>query len=232
MVVKALVALVAVLLSFSFLARVARSSPEGPLSRAARTGDLPAVRDLLASGVDANTPDGPRQSRPLANAARLGQIDTMTALLAAGADPNLPDAAGNRWIPLMHALHKHRMASVRFLLDHGARADGPAHLKVTPLMMATATGQLDAVRLLLDRGANPRRPLPEGGSILDLAVSGGALTDVEEPLLGACHVETVRLLLQRAPDLRLSTSWRGRLSGLFARLNGCGAALDLVNAPR
>jgi ankyrin repeat protein len=231
--VKWVVAIVTMLLSLSFLAgRAVWPSPEGPLSRAARTGELATVRALLASGVGANTPDGPRGSRPLANAARTGQIETMRALLDAGADPNLTDAGGNRWLPLMHALHKRRMSSVRFLLDHGATADGPVGLKLTPLMMAAATGQLDAVRLLLDRGADPRRPLPEGGSILDLALSGGALTDIEEPLLGACHAETVRLLIHRAPDLGVSTAWRGRLSVFFARLNGCQAALDLVNAPR
>lgn len=202
---------------------------EGPVGRAARIGDLEALSALLAAGTDPNTPDGPRGVRPISTAARLGRIDAMTALLAAGADPNLRDAAGNRWVPLMHAVHKHRTASVRFLLEHGARPDGPAALRVTPLMMAAASGQTDVVALLLDRGANPRATLPGGGTLLDLAVSGGALTDIDEPLLGDCHPATVRLLVARAPDLRVSRSLRGRLSLFFARLNGCGEVLELVN---
>ena len=219
-------------LGMSLVAACDLSPDFGPLSLAARTGDVQAVRALLSAGADPNAADGPRRSRALANAARVGRLDTMAVLLAAGADPDLADVGGNRWIPLMHALHKHRTASVRFLLEHGARADGPDGLTLTPLMMAAATGQIDAVRLLLDRGANPRRPLPEGGSILDLAVSGGALTDIDEPLLGACHLETVQLLVERAPDLRMSRTWRARLAGLFARMNGCQAALDIVSTRR
>ena len=201
---------------------------EGPVSHAARTGDLARLSALLAGGADPNTPDGPRGFRPMASAARVGQLDAIGALLSAGADPNLRDAGGNRWVPLMHAVHKHRTTSVRYLLERGALPDGPPDLRVTPLMMAAASGQTDVVALLLDRGANPRRRLPAGGSLLDLAVSGGALTDIDEPLLGACHPDTVRLLLGRAPDLRVSTTWRGRVSFFFARLNGCRQVLDLV----
>jgi len=226
------IAAVGLVLGISLVAACDLSPAFGPVSLAARTGNVQALSALLADGADPNASDGPRRSRALANAARVGRLDTMAVLLAAGADPNLPDAGGNRWIPLMHALHKHRTASVRLLLEHDARADGPDGLTLTPLMMAAATGQADAVRLLLDRGANPRRPLPEGGSILDLAVSGGALTDIDEPLLGACHLETVRLLVDRAPDLRMSRTWRARVAGLFARLNGCQAALDLASARR
>ena len=154
----------------------------------------------------------------------------MSALVSAGANPNLQDAGGNRWVPLQHAVHKHRTASVAFLLNHGALPDGPGDRGLTPLMMAAASGQTDVVRLLLDHGANPRRRAG-GASVLDLAVSGGALTDIDEPLLGACHTETVRLLISRFPDLRVSDTLRGHLSALFARLNGCGDVLGLVRLP-
>ncbi len=203
---------------------------EGPVSRAARTGDRAALSALIAAGTDPNTPDGPRGFRPIASAARLGQIDAMAILLAAGADPNLRDAGGNRWVPLMHAVHKHQTSSVVFLLERGALADGPAGLRVTPLMMAVASGQTDVVGLLLDRGANPyKQPLGQG-TLLDLAVSGGALTDIDEPLLGACHTGTVRLLRARAPELRVSGTWRGRVASFFARLNACEQVLDLVKS--
>jgi ankyrin repeat protein len=166
---------------------------------------------------------------PVSRAARSGDLPTMWALVTAGVDPNVRDEGGNRWVPLMHAVHKHRTSAVRFLLEHGARPDGPPGLRITPLMMAAASGQTDVVGLLLDRGANPHTRLPGGGTLLDLAVSGGALTDIDEPLLGACHTATVRLLLARAPDLRVTGTLRGRLSLFFARLNGCREVLDLVN---
>ena len=89
--------------------------------------------------------------------------------------------------------------------------------------MAVASGQTDVARLLLDRGADPRRPAPGGASLLTIAVSGGALTDIDEPLLGGCHPETVGLVQRRASDLVIDRSWRGRLARFLAWLNGCEA---------
>jgi ankyrin repeat protein len=214
------------------LTRALTSPPPGPVSRAALIGDLTSLRAQLAAGVDPNTPDGTRASRPLANAARTGKLEAMTVLLDAGADPNLGDAGGNRWIPLMHALHKHQFRSVHLLLERGAKADGPAGLRLTPLMMAVATGQTEAARLLLDRGADPRRRAPDEASLLDIAVAGGALTDIDEPLLGACHTSTVRLLHERVPDLQPTGTVRGRVARIFARLNGCSEVLALLGPVR
>jgi len=211
--------------------RAFQPNTEGPLSRAARTGDLAGLQALLASGTDPNTPDGPRGFRALAMASRFAQLQTMSVLIGAGASPNLRDAGGNRWVPLQHAVHKHRTAAVGFLLTHGAVADGPGDRGMTPLMMAAASGQTDVVQLLLDHGADPRRRAA-GASVLDLAVSGGALTDIDEPLLGACHTDTVRLLVTRFPDLRVSNTLRGHVSAFFARLNGCREVLSLVGSPQ
>ena len=225
-VATAIIALVLVFGAAAVASRV--SAAQGPLSQAAGAGDTEAVKALLASGVSPNSPDGPRQIRPLAVAARQSRIDVIATLLAAGADPNLTDAGGNRWVPLMHAVHKHQPAAVKYLLDHGARPDGPATLTVTPLMMAVASGQTESAVMLLDRGADAQRRAPDGATLLTLAVSGGAFSDIDEPLFGACHTETVKLLRTRIPDLRLDGSLRGRVAMLFARLNGCREVVALV----
>jgi ankyrin repeat protein len=228
-------ALVGLVLIFGITVAGATSrgrTQEGPLSQAAGRGDLTTVRSLLASGLNANTPDGPRHSRALSTAARSSRLEVMDALLAAGADPNLRDAGGNLWVPLMHAIHKHQTPAVILLLERGARPDGPPELTFTPLMMAVASGQTQSVERLLERGADPRRVAPGGVTILTLAVSGGALTDIDEPLLGTCHTETVKLLRTRVPDLGLDRTWRGRLATLFARLNGCQEVLALLGPPR
>lgn len=200
---------------------IARDRPP-PIASATQSGDPRSLEELLARGADLHAAPGPDGFRPLALAARAGALKLMAALLDAGADPNLRDASGNRWVPLMHAVHKHQTGSVRLLLQRGALADGPPQLRLTPLMMAVASGQTDVARLLLDRGANPRRPAPDGASLLTIAVSGGALTDIDEPLLGGCHPETVRLVQERAPDLVIDRSLRGRVARFFAWLNGCG----------
>jgi ankyrin repeat protein len=212
------------------VAVVSTKGQQGPISGAAADGDLGRLQTYLGSGGDPNVADGIRGSRPLAAAARYGNLPAMNALLAAGADPNSRDASGNRWVPLMHAIHKHRLEPVRLLLERGARADGPPELSVTPLMMAVGSGQTDVARLLLDRGADPGRRLPDGASLLTLALSGGALTDIDEPLLGQCHLETVKLLRDRAPDLKVEgETWRGRWARFFAHRNGCDAAIALVD---
>lgn len=153
----------------------------------------------------------------------------MNALLDAGADPNLRDLGGNHWNPLMHAVHKHQTAAVRLLLERGGKPDGADASRLTPLMMAIASGQTDVVRLLLDRGADPRRRTSDGASLLTVGVSGGALTDIDEPLLGNCHTDTVQLLRERAPDLTVDDSFRGRIALFFAWLNGCKEVRAIVN---
>jgi ankyrin repeat protein len=116
---------------------------------------------------------------------------------------------------------------VKFLLELGARPDGPPNLTVTPLMMAVASGRADSAAMLLDRGADARRRAPDGATLLTLAVSGGAFTDIDEPLFGACHTDTVKLWT-RVPDLRIDGSLRGRVAMIVARLNGCQDVLTLV----
>ena len=184
----------------------------------------------LAASCDART--GPHGIRGLSLAARNSQLHVMETLVAGGADPNLPDAGGNRWVPLHHAVHKRQDAAVTWLLDHGARPDGPDGVRLTPLMMAVASGQTAVARALLAHGADPRRRTPGGGSLLALAVSGGAFSDLDDPLLGACHPDTVGLIRTAAPQLSLGGSWTDRTAVAFARLNGCGESIRLAVVAR
>lgn len=96
------------------------------------------------------------------------------------------------------------------------------------LACAARAGQIETIALLVRRGADPHARRADGTTALTLAVSGGALTDVERPLLGACHAEIVRLLLRRAPDLRLGRVRPVDVSRLFAHLNGCDEVLRLT----
>jgi ankyrin repeat protein len=161
---------------------------------------------------------------PLARAAREGNAQTIAAMIAAGHDPNVVDPGGNRWTPLLHAIHKGRRPAIDALLAAGADVHKKSgHL--SPLMMAVGNGQADIVRRLLTAGADPRA---DGPGIFPTAVAGGALTDIENPLLGRCNVDVVKALLDRDPSLRLSRNARGHLSLLFARLNNCEEVLRLA----
>jgi ankyrin repeat protein len=161
---------------------------------------------------------------PLARAAREGNAQTIAAMVAAGQDPNGVDPGGNHWTPLLHAIHKGRRPAIDALLATGADVHKKSGL-LSPLMMAVGNGQADIVRRLLAVGADPRA---DGPGIFPTAVAGGALTDIENPLLGRCNADVVKALLDRDPSLRLPRNARGHLSLLFARLNNCEEVLRLA----
>jgi ankyrin repeat protein len=182
-----------------------------------------------AAGCGGPAPD----ITPIARAARDGDIAAIEALARDGHDVNAADRGGNHWTPLLHAIHKRQPKAVEALLAAGAdvhraaggvRADGDL-VRLTPLMMAVGNGQTGIVRRLLAAGADPRR---DGAGIFALAVAGGALSDIENPLLGGCHTEIVRALLKRDPTLTVPSDARGHLSLLFARLNGCTEVVQLA----
>jgi ankyrin repeat protein len=171
---------------------------------------------------------------PMARAARAGNVRAIKGMIAAGQSPDIIDRGGNHWTPLLHAIHKGQRPAVDALLAASAnvhRGGGPPSLadrltSPTPLMMAVGNGQADIVRTLLAAGADPRA---DGPGIFTLAVAGGALTDIENPLLGRCNAEVVRVLLRHDPTLRVPRNVRGRLSLLFARFNNCEEVLRLVH---
>src|SRR5579872_663723 len=162
----------------------------------------------------------------LIGAARDGDIATMHALIEGGAD--LGQRGGvNGWPPLMHAIHKNRTAAVATLLEAGADPNERASGGSTALIMAAVYGYADMVRLLLAHGADPRMRDRNGDSALAVAVSG--VPDIDKFTLGSCQSETVKALLNAAPDLTV----RANLWGRMARLVSCREtqkALDKENA--
>jgi Ankyrin repeats (3 copies) len=163
----------------------------------------------------------------LAGPARDGDVAALQRLVSAGADPNVQDPAANHWTPLLHAIHKQQPAAVDVLLRLGADPRRSVNGQ-TPLLMAVGTGNAVIVRRLLEAGADPSAD----DRIMLAAVSGGALSDVDNPLLGRCHTEVVKALQQKAPDLRVPPGTRGHIAMVFARWNNCADVVDLVRRDR
>ncbi len=146
--------------------------PQGgytPLLFAARVGDLPSAKLLVAAGADVND-QPPYGTSATVVAAHSGHGDVAAFLLEQGADPNGADAG----YTALHAAILHKDAKlVRALLDHGAdphavvqsstpvRRDAvdfylhPSYVGATPFWLAARFNAPDIMRLLLERGADP-----------------------------------------------------------------------------
>jgi len=195
-------------------------TPSTPLTSAAFRGDVAQVTTLLATTPADTDADG---WTPLIWAARGGRVQAMTLLLDAGADPNRPDPR-HGWTPLMHALHTAHADAARLLLARGADGARGAG-RNSPLQMAALDNDVDLMRRLLVSRPSRDQLL----RAFDLAVAGGALVDIDRPLLGSCHTEAVRLLLDS--DRTLARS--GQRLGLplwWARRQGCREVIALVAA--
>lgn len=201
------------------------SGPSLPLALVAARNAADTVRELLKQG---HAPDERDQQglTSLMWAARAGAVEAMAALLDGGADPNTHDNA-NGWTPLLHAIHKNQAAAVQLLLQRGADPNLAASL-LTPLMMAAPDPDPTIVKLLLAHGANPRARGFGGSTALTYAVSGGAMSDIDRPLLGGCRAETVRALKEHDPQLDMPDTIAGWNALWWARFHGCADVLALV----
>lgn len=201
--------------------------PSTPLEEAAMHGDVAAVRAQLAGGADVNATGS--VGGPLHTAARFGNTGAIAELARRGADVNLR-CGRNGWTPLMHAIHKNRHRSVAALIDAGADPNASGSDGSTPLMMAAGYGQASIVRTLLDRGADPRIELSGGDSALTAAIGG--VPDIDRFTVGSCQTETVKALLDAAPDLTWKSKGGGWISLLTARLGGCTEVVRMVENRR
>lgn len=201
------------------------SGPSLPLALVAARNAADTVRELLSQG---HAPDE-RDSEGLTSlmwAARTGAVDAMVALLDAGADPAARDVM-NGWTPLFHAIHKNQFAAVRLLLERGVNPNQAAQM-LTPLMMAAPDPDPTIVKLLLAHGADPSARGFGGSTALTYAVSGGAMSDIDRPLLGGCRTETVRALKEHDPKLDMPDTIAGWNALWWARFHGCASVLELV----
>ncbi len=178
---------------------------------------LPACAVLLAGCFAA-----PREVPPLVAAASDGNAVAVREIVKSGADPNAAYGSLN-WTPLMHAIHKNQIGSVKALLDSGADINRTGdyeteprtkQLRVTPLMMAAGYGYTPIVALLLRRGADPARADGDGNRALDYALSG----TLYRFTFFECQDSTVRALIAAHAPLDISSDAR-RLASI-KRCNG------------
>jgi ankyrin repeat protein len=223
----------AVTVWFVFTSGVMRThEPTTPLTVAAERGDAAQVRTLIASGVDLNERDKMGYTA-LVWAARNGSTEVANALIEARADMNARDCAVNGWTPLIHAIHKNNNEMARLLIDRGADVNARAGKCTDKLIESGATALLHAagednteiVRALLDKGADPYAEYDRENA-LSRAVAGAM--DFSRPDDKQCPTETVKALLESAPDLTTKRTVWDRKSVFVARHKGCTELVSLL----
>ncbi len=155
---------------------------------AARTDDLPAVRQLIKERADVNRAANDGASA-LLWAAFHSNEEMTKALLAAGAMVDAPNHYGVT--PLLQASRNGSVPVIKALLDAGADPTRWHPEGETPLMAASRTGSVDAVRLLLAGGSfvNAADPFQEETALMWASAEG--------------HVEVVKALLAAGADPNL-----------------------------
>jgi ankyrin repeat protein len=192
--------------------------PETELEKAAVFGSAEELRRevRIRGGLNAKDASG---FTALDWAARHGRPDAIAKLVRAGADPELHDSGPNGWTPLLHAVHKNQLGSVRALLAAGAEVDGRADNGLTPLMLAAAQGEAEIVEELLAAGADPRLHGPIGWTALEQAVGNG-------------NPKVVNALLRMDPGLRLENHPRVWALRAMAWVAGRSELLDRIDRGR
>jgi ankyrin repeat protein len=149
-------------------------------------------------------------------------------LVGAGADPNRLEAKGTSpefsLTPVMAAVGRSRLETIRGLIAAGARVNGANPAGVTALMRAAELERVEILRALLEAGADPNAQSIGGVTALSLAITkgnpeivrallgGGADPNVRDPegvplLIKACRSrynqvhEVVRTLLEFGADV-------------------------------
>ncbi len=196
---------------------------------AIRTGDIPALRALLAqhpglAGARIGDEGEDGVSRSLLHVVTdwPGHFprgaETVAVLVAAGADVNARFRGPHEETPLHWAASSNDVAVVDALLDAGAdiEARGAVIAGGTALADATAFAQWDTARRLVERGADANLFEAAAVGLLDRVAAFLAAADppaqdrVNDAFWAACHggqIEVARLLLDNGADLDWLPAW-------------------------
>lgn len=185
---------------------------------------LPAAILLLSGCGDSVAP-----VTPLIRAARAGDVKEIGKLLRSGADPNFGGGV-NGWPPLIHAIHKKQIASMKALIAGGANIEATSRVGETPLMMASGYGDAAAVQVLLAAGANPEKRDNDDKTALDYAVAG--VPDIDNFTVGACQTGAVEALLNKDRALKPVSGGFGKAERIKAGLCGCTTIARLLDSGR
>lgn len=119
---------------------------------AAQAGKLVAVQEMVAAGVDPDTPIAADGDTALKRAVYFNNDDVVDYLLSVGASPNSPN--DGKVTPFHEALYRSSPRIVACLIEHGADVNSRNIDSKTPLELAVYYGRGDLIDLLINAGAD------------------------------------------------------------------------------
>jgi ankyrin repeat protein len=159
---------------------------EQQLWDAVRAGDVNAVREFIANGMDVNIRQANGKT-PLHQAVARGNLPMVQTLLEAPKiQADAADDRGTRPIHLAVELGHDQVA--QRLLHHGIEVNGQSGQGYTPLYWAARRGHQDLVNTLLTHGADVSMPNQFGETSLHGAARGGHVP-VMQALLNARNAD-------------------------------------------
>ena len=157
-----------------------------PVSYAAKNGHLDTLKLIVKKGADVNVSDG-KKVTPLI--AAIGNIPCMDILIKAGAQLNPKVDAVTR-NPLLEAIDKNDIESVKFLMEKGAKVPPAAQCesyevyfstnrKIIPLLSTIESKNMDMFNTLVEGGADLKEGILTAASFahhrgLELMIEAGA----------------------------------------------------------
>nr|WP_251140668.1 ankyrin repeat domain-containing protein [Rhodoferax sp. U11-2br] len=139
------------------------------LSKAAASGDVARIRQLIKAGAQVNAVDE-WGNTALLMGAREGEMDSARALLRARADV---DGRGGVMTPLAAAALRGHTQMVQLLLRFGADVNAVGLNEQTALMNAVKLNRLGAAQALLKAGASTRATDRMGDNLLVVCITEG-----------------------------------------------------------
>jgi len=246
--VRAVVSLILVVLVLWFAA--GRYSTKGRLVRAILKNDAAAVESILKEKPGLATSDIGGTTALHHACGVPGATKIVQSLLDKGADVNrIPDTGSTT--PLVWAVKPDNAATMKLLLEHGARPNLMTKKGVTALHVAAWRGNVTAVRLLIEHGSDPNiksnseehfTPLHcaarfENPDVAEALLESGAkineLSEEGTPLQVAIRHKRNRmldLLLQRGAGIETPDALGSRPLHTAARFGNIDAAKKLIAA--
>ncbi|MHB0961505.1 MAG: ankyrin repeat domain-containing protein [Pirellulaceae bacterium] len=161
-----------------------------PMLNAARDGDVPELRKLLANGADANRSDA-YGNTPLSIAAHFGQTAAAEFLITHGAA--IEGSENGEMTPLQCAVYSRHPRTAACLLGHNADPNRADKYGTTALMLAAANGDVALVTDLLSSGADVELADAHGWRALHIALRSTRPAESDRR-------NTVMVLLQNIAD--------------------------------